>query len=40
VLIVVLQHMEPQAMSLLFRTPVGWATLAVIVRARSVRRRG
>jgi tight adherence protein B len=31
VLIAVLQRMEPQAMGLLFSTPVGWATLAVIL---------
>ena len=30
VLMAVLHRMEPQAMGLLFRTPVGWATLAVV----------
>ncbi len=29
-LIVVLHKMEPQAMGLMFTTPMGWATLAVI----------
>jgi tight adherence protein B len=30
VLVVILQRMEPQAMGLLFTTPVGWATLTVV----------